>query len=333
VLKKFLGSLKIVLPIGLAIFLFWKTFKDPELREQLAIAFSEVNWFYIALCLFVVFLSHISRAYRWKYLLQPLGYETKFSNAFFSLMIGYVMNMLIPRAGEISRAAFFSRFEKVSTEKVFGTIAAERVVDLIMLATITFITFFIERETALEPAKKLINDFLVRNSGIVNSPWPWLILAVGIIGMIFVLRKPVVREKIMGIVRGLKDGLLSIIHSQNKWQFLFHTLFIWTCYIVMFYIPFKSLASTSAIEFNAVMVAFVFGAFSVVLTPGGSGSYHYAVGFGLAFYGFNVDVGTALGLIIWVAQTVFYIVGGLSSLYLINKFNENYLGHTPANQP
>jgi len=257
VFKKILGSLKIVLPIGLAIFLFWKTFRDPELRKELWIAFADVNLFYIFLCLIVVAFSHISRAYRWKYLLEPLGYKTKFSNSFFSLMIGYVMNMVIPRAGEISRAAFFSRFEKIPTEKAFGTIAAERVIDLMILGGLTFLTFFIERETALEPARKLVMDSMNKNMAIIKSPWPYLALILLIAGAIFILRKPVIKDKIKGVILGLKEGLLSIVNSKNKWQFLFHTLFIWFCYILMFYLPFLSLESTSNIELNAVMVAFI----------------------------------------------------------------------------
>jgi len=66
-------------------------------------------------------------------MLEPLGYNAKVSNMYHSVMIGYIINLTIPRSGEFARAGFFSKKENLPVETVFGTIVAERVIDLIML--------------------------------------------------------------------------------------------------------------------------------------------------------------------------------------------------------
>ena len=78
-------------------------------------------------------LSHISRAWRWKYTLEPLGYHPHFLNSFMAVMIGYLVNLGIPRMGEISRAAAMTKYEDIPFNKGFGTIVAERVADSIYL--------------------------------------------------------------------------------------------------------------------------------------------------------------------------------------------------------
>ena len=330
-MKKVLKSLKIVIPIGLAIYLFWTTFKNPETRKEIITSINEVNYLYIIAMLVIVMLSHASRAYRWKFLLEPLGYKTKFSNSFFSIMIGYVVNMIIPRAGEISRAAIFSRVEKIPTEQAFGTIAAERFVDLIALALITFTTFYIERDTAWKNAMKLFKQNKNgEETSLLSNPILWIVLVATLLLLFFILRSPKIKEKLKGIASGLWEGISSIGKMKSKWKFLLHTVFIWGSYIFMFYLPFLSLDSTADISFNAIMVAFVFSAFAVVLTPGGTGAYHKAIGIAVGLYGYSVATGEAFGLIIWSAQAILNIVVGLLSLYLINKLNENYSGHSPA---
>lgn len=328
--KSVLNALKLVVPIGLAVYLFWTTFSDPATMSELRNSLSKVNWIYIVLTLVVVLISHLSRAYRWQFTIEPLGYKTKHTNAFFALMIGYVVNMLIPRAGEISRAAFFSRYEKIPMDKTLGTIASERIIDIIILLSITALTFWAERDIAWTKAKELYLENRGESQGL--NYWLLGILAIGVIGLIFLWRNEKIRTKIKSIVTGLWQGVISIFKMEKKWAFLLHTLIIWGCYILMFYLPFLSLESTSHISFSTLMVGFVFGSFAVILTPGGTGAYHKMVGLALSLYGFSIALGESIGLIIWFAQAIFYIMVGLLCLYLITVTNQNYEGAISTTQ-
>src|SRR5690554_5433533 len=89
------------------------------------------------------FFSHVVRAYRWKYMLEPIGYTPKFWHRYHALMIGYLVNLLIPRAGEATRAALLYQTDRISFSKSFGTIIAERMFDLVMLGVIFLIAIFL----------------------------------------------------------------------------------------------------------------------------------------------------------------------------------------------
>ena len=115
--------LKIVLPLALGSFLVWYSLSDISL-EILGNYFKEAKYSFIFLGLFFGILSHLSRAYRWKFMLEPLGFKPKFINSILAVLVGYLVNLAIPRAGEISRATVMTNYEKIPFEKAFGTIVA-----------------------------------------------------------------------------------------------------------------------------------------------------------------------------------------------------------------
>ena len=134
--------LKIVLPLGIGIYLTWFFYANlsQEEKEGIPKAFANANYFWVLLSLIVAWISHFSRAYRWKYQLEHLGYKPKISSMYHAVMIGYIINLTVPRSGEFARAGFFSKKENIPFDKAFGTIVAERVIDVIMLLSIMGIT-------------------------------------------------------------------------------------------------------------------------------------------------------------------------------------------------
>jgi uncharacterized protein (TIRG00374 family) len=73
-------------------------------------------------------LSHISRSYRWKFLIEPLGYKLGFINSVLTVFSAYLINYTVPRAGDIARGTMISKYENIPFEKAIGTIVAERAV-------------------------------------------------------------------------------------------------------------------------------------------------------------------------------------------------------------
>ena len=146
--------LKIILPLVLGGFLVWYSISKISIDVLLAY-FKDANYSWIFLGLFFGILSHLSRAYRWKFMLEPLGFKPKFVNSVLAVLVGYLVNLALPRAGEISRATVLSNYEKVPFEKGFGTIVAERIADLIMMLAIVAITLFVQFD--------FIYDLLTKN--------------------------------------------------------------------------------------------------------------------------------------------------------------------------
>ena len=136
--KKIIKFLKLSIPIlfgfGL-IWLFYDALCENE-KTDLFKAFKSANYLWVILSLLLGWLSHLSRARRQSYLLKPLGYKVGFWNTYHAIMIGYLVNLAFPRAGEASRAGVLFKTEKVPFEKGFGTIIAERALDVLMLAIV-----------------------------------------------------------------------------------------------------------------------------------------------------------------------------------------------------
>lgn len=294
--------------------------------EEIKVSFESANYFYVGLSVLFGLLSHVSRAWRWKYTLEPLGYENRFINNFFGVMIGYVTNIILPRFGEVWRCVMVSRYEKASFEKLFGTVVAERIADMIVLLMIIAGVVIIQLGQLKDSINELLGDYLTQNS------MSELILKVGVAIVVlgafaFVAWRIILKSnnsfisKIRGLIQGLIDGVLSILKMKKKWAFLAHTAFIWIMYLAMFYVPFLALPETSIAGPGAVLASFVMASFSIVLVQGGIGVYPVAVAQTLALYGIVYEAGFAMGWIIWVAQTVMIVSFGVGSLVLMPLVN------------
>ena len=75
-------------------------------------------------------LTYALRAYRWQYLLAPIG-PTRFTTAFQMTVIGFAASFLLPaRAGEVLRPYLLARREGLPATAAFATIILERAIDL-----------------------------------------------------------------------------------------------------------------------------------------------------------------------------------------------------------
>lgn len=292
----------------------YNQFSKEEL-EQIKLNFKNANYFYIFISIIFGFIASFARSYRWKYTLEHLGYNVPFKNQFLAVNVSYLMNMFIPRSGEISRALVLKNYDNVPFDKGFGTIIAERVVDLVvlfaMVALIFFLQFDIVKTFILDyiPQEKII---LFGTIGILLSVVLFTIYRYSKIKFVLTLK-----EKLSG----LKEGILSVVNMKTKWQFLFYTILIWVSYVLMFWVSIFAFSETSTLSFTAVLTTFVVGSIAIAFTNNGLGSYPFLVSEILLFYGITATVGTAFGWVVWTAQMAFTIVLGLVSLFLLPVLN------------
>jgi uncharacterized membrane protein YbhN (UPF0104 family) len=339
------GLLKTVLPLLLGIYLIWYFFNGMS-EKSLAVFYSslrEANYVWIFLALVLSFLAICIRAYRWKYVLEPIGYKTKFWNRYHALMIGYLVNLTIPRAGEASRAAMLFRSDGVPFSKSFGTIIGERAVDLIMLASVAALTALLGYDAFMNIFHQIQTQFAPADVSEGGLPWKLIIYSVvgifltGLILIMFFNTKW--RSKLIQFAQDVIAGVLSIFKSKNPGAYIFQTIFIWVLYIVYFAIPFLSLEQTKDFPMDGILLAFIAGSLGITFTNGGIGTFPILVGMVIVFYlGDTVPdalaIGNALGMIIWVSQTLLLIILGLISLILLPKNNtkENVKTQLPKEQ-
>ncbi|MDO1512619.1 lysylphosphatidylglycerol synthase transmembrane domain-containing protein [Maribacter confluentis] len=313
-------KLKIILPIALGVFLVWYSYTNttPENRSQIVFYIKEADPLYVFLSVLMGILGHVSRAIRWNYLLEPLGYKPRIKNNILIILTSYFANLGIPRTGEVLRATALTTYENVPFEKGFGTIVTERVIDVIMLLAIVLITFLLQTD--------IIMSMLIERG--INFTGILLLLGAGILSFgIFILfikkSSTSIAKKIKMFVKGLLDGVFSIFKMKHKWLFIFHTLFIWACYIGMFWVIKFTLPETLHLSLGQLMVAFIAGSFAMATTNGGIGLYPIAVSSALAIYGISAVSGDAFGWIIWIAQTMMIVVFGAISFLLLPLLNRN----------
>jgi uncharacterized protein (TIRG00374 family) len=301
--------LKFILPLVFGGFLVWYSISKISI-DILIGYFKEANYSWIFLGLFFGVLSHLSRAYRWKFMLEPLGFKPKFTNSVLAVLVGYLVNLAIPRAGEVSRALVLTNYEDVPFEKGFGTIVAERIADLVMMLCIILITLFVQFDFIYELLTKNFNPIKISIS-----------LAILIIGF-YILSSFVKKAtsgfllKIKTFFTGLKEGVTSIFKMKNKWAFIFHTLFIWVMYVAMFWATIPAIEGLN-VPLGGILIGFIAGGFSIAATNGGIGLYPIAVAGALALFDIPTEPATAFGWIMWTAQTAMIIIfGGLAFLFL-----------------
>ncbi|MDO6760503.1 lysylphosphatidylglycerol synthase transmembrane domain-containing protein [Tamlana sp. 2_MG-2023] len=310
--------LKIVLPLLLGVFLIWYSLSKVSIDKLLVYA-KNADYTWIVFGMFLGLLSHMSRAYRWRFMLTPMGYHVKFGNSFMAVFAAYLINYTIPRAGEVARASLLANYEGVPFEKGFGTIVAERIADMIVMLGIMTITLFLQFD--------FIYGFLIQKFNPVK-----VVLAMFVAAVIFIIAAILIRRssskialKIKNFVGGLIEGALSIFKMKNKWAYIFHTLFIWGMYVLMFYVTTFAIKELGVVSPGAILVGFISASFSIAATNGGIGSYPLAVFAAFSLFGIPEEPSIAYGWIMWASQTLVIIVcGGLSLIYLpiYNRINK-----------
>ena len=322
--KSLISILKIGLPLGLGIFLVWYVFSklSPSDIEDIKNAFANTNYFWIFVSLVLAVLSHVSRAYRWKYTLEPLGIKPKFWNSFFAVMIGYLVNLAIPRLGEMSRCAVMAKYEKQPFNKLFGTVIAERVADSLILLSFILAVVFIQFDVLYGFLES--HGIIAKFTGVKLYIILALLFIAGFVAL-RLLKKSTIPffVKIRTAIYGVLEGVGAILKMKDRWKFIFHTLFIWLMYVMMFYVAFLALPDTSHVPISGVITAFVIGGISIAVTNGGIGAYPLGIQQILLLYNIDANTGLAFGWIVWTAQTILIIaLGGLSFL-LMPVYNKN----------
>lgn len=310
--------IKTLIPLLIGVLFIYLSINNTteEDRQTIYNSIKDAHYGYIFLSLVLGLLSHFSRAYRWNFMLNPMGYYPRLINNILAIFITYIANLGVPRSGEFFRATVLQTYEDIPFEKSFGTIIAERTIDLLMLLLTIGLALTLESDliySFLE--EKAINPY--------NLIGGLLLFALGLYFLVIQINKSThpLAQKINGLLNGIAEGFLTIIKMEKKWAYLFHTLFIWGMYIAMFYIIKFSLPETQDLGFEPLLIGFIVGALTISATNGGIGIYPFSVSLVLISYGISKESSLAFGWIMWTAQTVMVILFGSLSFFLLPLVN------------
>ncbi len=326
-LKKTVRYLVVFLFTGL---LLWIAFSNIEVKEgESKIGFISKTWNsaskpYLILSAIIALLSHYFRAERWKLLLNPIGYPLKLSHSFMSVMVGYFINLAIPRGGELSRCYNLYKLNQTPANISFGTVVSERIIDLFFLLALISSVFIFQLDIFLS----FFDSLQLGSTSRANSQVTLLYLLLGfvlvtslIVISFYKLKK---RQSLRLFIKakyfllGIKSGVLSILKLEKRGLFILYSLLIWFSYYLMNYFVMQAFPATSELNLLAALTIFVIGGIALAIPlPGGAGSYHLLVSAALTFiYGVANDQAIAFSVIVHGWQTLIVIVIGAGSLIL-----------------
>lgn len=289
------------------------------------VSFKSANYSWVLLSIGAGALSHLFRAERWRLLMKPMGYSPKLHNTFFAVMIGYLANLALPRLGEVTRCGILNKYEKIPVNKSFGTVIAERSVDMIFFIALFFVNLWIFWNQLSGYVKEHVygpmNERMLSIGNSTVALWIVGITAAVIISGFLIIRY-YYREarfylKIKSIVKGFIQGFRSVLKVQRFGLFLLYSVLIWIMYFFMVYVCFFALAETAGLGFGPGLAVLIFGSIGIMVVQGGIGVYPAIVAETLAIYHIAEVKGYALGWITWSAQNLMIVVLGVLSLVLL----------------
>ena len=319
--------IKYLLLLCIAGALLYLSFRGVKWSDFIA-GLKSCNYYWIVASMFVGFLGFVTRALRWRLLLQQLNKEITFRESYDGVTVAYLTNFVLPRAGEIARCGVIAKTGKASFEGALGTVVLERGFDLLCLLFWMFLLLlfkwnefgsFISREL-LEP---LTGKF---SSGIIYLAAGIIIIFLVIFAIIWFLRKKILKiaffQKIANIIRGLIAGLLTAFRMKNKWLFILYTLLLWGSYwltsLTTIY-AFPSIGELGGTD--ALFLMIVGGLGWVVPVQGGLGAYHFIVSLALAsIYAVPQTTGVIFATISHESQALIMIICGMLSLLSISMW-------------
>ncbi|KQS33236.1 lysylphosphatidylglycerol synthase transmembrane domain-containing protein [Dyadobacter sp. Leaf189] len=328
--------LRYTISLVLAGGLIWFVFKDINLAEMLD-RFAKSDWRWIAVSCFFLLCAHVTRAWRWSMLMEPLGHKPGIVNSSVSVLTGYFANYIVPRMGEVTRCGTLYRLERIPVNLSFGTVVAERIFDVVILVLLIGLNFILEFDRLSTFFTDFFQSKVAGGNGGSGSGMLLGILVGGLVLVVLLaiylyknltlrskLQQNALVAKIVQFAQGMLEGLLSIRKLRNPGLFILSTLMIWVLYYFVSYVLFFCIPETSDLGPLAGLTLLVVGAIGMTApTQGGIGAYHLLVGNVMILYGLSQSDGITLATFIHGAQMLFMLAAGaLAFLFVLLKNNK-----------
>ncbi len=314
--------LKYALLLGISAALMWFAVRGQDL-SRVGHYIRTANYFWLGLTLVISTLGYFSRGYRWQMQLAASGTPAPFWTVYHAMMVGYLANLVLPRAGEVIRCSVLRRTGGVPVQVALGTVVTERVIDVLVLLSLLGLTLALDFKTFwVFVTEQLLAG---RADALARNRTPLLLAALG--GLLLLgaaafalvrnlerLRQLAFFNRAVVFARGLLAGVFSVRRLEHKWLFVAHTLFTWGVYFLLDYLAFFCFPETYGLGMKAGLAVLTFGSFGMAApVAGGIGPFHVLVQGILLAYGISKEAGIAYALVVHGAQTLLVVLlGGIS---------------------
>jgi glycosyltransferase 2 family protein len=273
-------ALKYLFSVLLTVVFLYVTFRGTDVHA-LVESVKDANYWWILLMFACLMLSHAVRAWRWRYLLEPIKPDIGFRNLFSGVMIGYLMNNILPRAGELARPYAIGKLEAIPKSAALGTIVVERLIDTVSFLVLVVLIPFVYHGPLVESFPWL------QRSGMILSLVTLFALVVMVSLMLrrdwtdAVLRTlaPLltagIARRVDRMTHSFLDGFLFVKEPKNFLVIFLLSVAVWGLYVLMTYVAFFSFDLQHVLDLRAAIVILAISSIGVSLpTPGATGTYH-----------------------------------------------------------
>ncbi|GAB2493928.1 lysylphosphatidylglycerol synthase transmembrane domain-containing protein [Algoriphagus taiwanensis] len=310
-------GIQIALSLGVAVWIFWFLYKDID-ASNLWNQLQTSNWLWIGGSLVISWIGFWLRGWRWTLLIsKEEGIPVDSTRSYHAVMIGYLANLLVPRAGEVARCGILTRTNGVSLGHLLGTVIIERSIDLLFLVGTILLAFLLENQLFLDLSSGLVDLSSLGEKAANNLP---LVLGGAVVFFLFFyilfrrFRNHGLINKLQGFFRQIFSGVKSISQMRNPQGFWLTSVAIWVVYFLTMYFVSLAIESTANLTPGEVLLVMVMGSIGMVApVQGGIGTFHALVAYILIQLGVSETDGKIFAAIIHGTQLVFMLILGLLS--------------------
>ena len=300
--------------IGIGLVYYLQTKITLEQRLQIVEGIKNIPLWLLVLSIFLTALACVVRAFRWKMLLEPMGYKPRNSTLISSIFIMYLGNLIFPRLGEVLRCSVLLKEEDIPLEKGIGTMITERIVDILGLGLYVLLAFIFEFDQLIEIYKQYSSM-----KGESSLLLPIILFMCVILGGIIVWRLKKLREFILHKILGIFEGLKSILKLKKPILFVVYSLSIYSIYYLGTYILFYAFSETLNLSLGCGLVVLIAGTLGVGLTQGGIGAYQVLVTWTLSLYGISNTIAQTYSWAAWILPTATLVIFGILAWVFLLK--------------
>ncbi len=335
--KTLVTIIQLIVFLGIGVLVIWYMFfrqMTAAQRADMAAAVRSTNLWYVLPVAAVTIIAHWARARRWQIMLHPLGIRPSTANTTLAVLIGYLINLVPPRAGEVAKCTVLARYEGVPADKMVGTIVAERAWDVVCLLIVIGLGLLLQGDELGQYLRAELKGRTPSGQKVL-----FVIGAIaGFIGALVLIYRRYRHSRVGRFIGGLGEGVGSILRLKQRGMFMLYTFLIWGGYLAQIQLGFWSIPATAHLGIGAALMTLIFGSFAMIAAPGGIGLYPLMVGRMLnKGYGTTLATGNAFGWVSWTFLTGLIIVFGIFSLLLlpvVNRRRHTAISHaTPPAPP
>lgn len=289
--------------------------------SELGTVIATANWKYILIAGVVFYATQLLRAWRWQLTLRTLT-EIRLLPTFGAMTIGYMANNLLPmRLGEVYRAQVIHQMTRLSRPAAFGTIVAERLIDLVYMVP------YIAAALVIYPLPETLRTgayVLSAAAFLLGGFCVWLGLdrqrALGLARQFLRILPRKASDKVFDVLSTFSAGLGVMGRRDLFFRLAVSSLLLWAMYTYMVYLVMAAVGLTGPTYpmihndlVGSVLVMLVVTTIGFVIpgAPGAVGTYHGIAVLGLSLFGVPGDRAAGFAVLLHALNYIPLTVVGL----------------------